>query len=319
MAVIETQKASPFDLKLLEATRTSLEKLRIQLGNRSAALVRGDDEATSEVEHFYNRIFEASQEWEKESERMVARAVHAYPVWDYWLKDVKGIGEGLAAQMLSLLLPPLEDRGPSTWYKAAGLTVEQRIEIIEGVEIEVSRLPRARAGEGKLQHHKWLRRCLYNVATSFVRNGGYYREVYDHRKRRLFATYAPAAAELLSAWELTPVQQRAEWIIEKYGIDRMVKMVKEKGMDEHDILAKLMLPNMAIAFVLEGDTSRSNIWPLHRIDSVARWMCVKLFLAHLYEKMLEAEGKTGRKAFVIEQLGHPYQAPPEKTVKGKKI
>ena len=114
------------------------------------------------------------------------------------------------------------------------------------------RLPRPRAGGGKITYHPWLRRCLHNVATSFVRNGGYYREVYDEGKARLTAFH-------------------------------------------------------------EGDEN----WPPHRLDAVARWKTVKLFLAHLWEKWLESEGQNGRRAYVVDQLGHSYKAPPEPNGDGK--
>ena len=246
MTVEIAERPAASELKLLEQTRVSLEKLRIQMGNRISALERGTDDATDEIALTYQRIYEASQGWEEEVESLLARQVRAHPVWDYWLKHVKGVGPGLAAQMLALLLPPLPDRGPSTWYKAAGLIVEEH----DGL----NRLPRARAGGGKIQHHPWLRRCLWLLATSFVRVGGYYREVYEDRKARLQAQHA-------------------------------------------------------------GDAN----WPPYRLDSVARWITVKLFLAHLWEVWLEAEGKTGRRAYVIDHLGHHYVAPPRPNGDGKKL
>jgi hypothetical protein len=154
-----------------------------------------------------------------------------WPVYQEWLCHVKGIGPSLAGQMLALLLPPIPSKGPSSWYKAAGLAPELRPD-------GLMRLPRARAGEGKITYHPWLRRCLYNVATSFVRNGGYYREVYDRAKTRLLGLHEGdkdwppirvdrAArwsmikmflAHLWEAWcEAENIPARLPYIIEKYG------------------------------------------------------------------------------------------------------
>ena len=231
-------------MKSLHQTQVSLEKFRIQLSNRVSALSRGVDEAEMPVPEVYAALTLQAEAMEGMLDKEIAGELHHWPVWNDWLKHVKGIGPSLAGQMLALLLPPLVDRGPSTWYKAAGLAPSE----YEGK----MRLPRPRKDGGKITYHPWLRRCLHNVATSFVRNGGYYREVYDEGKARLTALH-------------------------------------------------------------EGDEA----WPPHRLDAVARWKTVKLFLAHLWEKWLESEGQDGRRAYVVDQLGHHYQAPPEPTGNGK--
>lgn len=239
MATIERTERPDSGLKLLHGTQISLEKARIQVGNRVSALERDADWTTSDIGVLYAELHAALEGWEERLERAMAREASAYPVWDAWLSHVRGIGPGLASQLLAMLLPPLPDRGPSTWFKAAGLTVEQ----IDGV----SHLPRARVGQEGLSYYPRLRRCLFNVATSFVRVGGYYRAVYETRKARLVAQHA-------------------------------------------------------------GDVA----WPPYRLDSVARWVMVKLFLSHMYEKMLESDGHVGRRAYVLDVLGHTqYQPPPE--------
>jgi hypothetical protein len=233
-------------LKLMHDTQVSIEKIRIAASNRVYALTSGRDDADSDIIRAYVGLTDELARRELEFEELMVREAEKFPVYDAWLRHVKGIGPALASQMLAMLLPPLPERGPSTWYKASGLTVEEH----DGQ----SRLPRARAGQEGLPYYPRLRRCLHNVATSFVRVGGYYREVYDTRKARLQAQHA-------------------------------------------------------------GDEK----WPPHRIDAVARWIMVKLFLAHLWEVWLETEGVTGRRAYVIDVLGHPHYEPPPMPEKGKKI
>ncbi len=171
--------------------------------------------------------------------------MRSIPVWNYWLRHVKGIGPGLAASILALLLPPLPDKGPSSWYKAAGLAP---------VEIEgQSRLPRACKGGGKLEYHPRLRRNLWLVGQSFVRvgGGGYYRTHYEQVKGRLIRQHA-------------------------------------------------------------GNTE----WPPHRIDSVARWNTVKVFLAHLWEAWCECEAIPARKPYIIEYGGPQHSYIPRPLPKG---
>lgn len=228
------------ELRLLYDTQVSVQKLRISLGNRVSALERGVDSVELPTPQVYADLAAMAEGMESRINKAIAAELKMYPVWDSWLSHVRGIGPLLAGQMLSLLLPPLEERGPSTWYKAAGLAPSEHSGLM--------RLPRPRAGEGKITYHPWLRRCLWNVGTSFVRNGAFYRDVYDTAKQELVAKHT-------------------------------------------------------------GDES----WPPHRLDSVARWKMVKLFLAHLWEEWLAADGKTGRRAYVIDKLGHHYVAPPQRT------
>ena len=235
-------------LKLFHGTQVSLEKIRIQVGNRISALDRGDDSVDDPVLAEYRALHTTLEDFEKRFEKLMTTEAETFPVYDAWLRHVKGIGPGLSAQLLAMLLPPLVDRGPSTWYKAGGLTPSE----IDGQQ----RLPRPRAGGDKITYYPRLRRTLFLVATSFVRNGGYYRDQYDRHKTRLAAKHA------------------------------------------ND-------PN----------------WPPHRLDATARWATVKLFLSHLWEEWLKAEGKSSdRRPYVIEVLGHTtYIAPPQPRRDGKKI
>ncbi len=233
-------------LRLLHDTQVSVEKIRIQVGNRVGALERGDDQAEGVIRDAYAALHDQLKEQEELFEALMAHEAEQHPAYP-WLKMVKGIGPALASQLLSMLLPPLPGKGPSTWYKAAGLTVELRPD-------GLYRLPRARVGEGAITYYPRLRRCLHNVAESFVKVGGYYREVYDKRKATLQA----------------------------------------KHKDDEN-------------------------WPPHRIDNVARWITVKLFLAHLWEMWCKAEGIRDRKSYVVDKLGHNYIPPPISSDGRKKV
>lgn len=241
---VPQREVSP--LRYLHDTQVSLEKFRIGIGNRVSAMARGVDGAERPVPEAYGRVFELAQQMEDQIDTAIGSELKNWPVYREWLSHIKGIGPSLSGQMLALLLPPIPTKGPSSWYKAAGLAPEQRPD-------GLMRLPRARAGEGKITYHPWLRRCLYNVATSFVRSGGYYRDVYDRAKARLVELH-------------------------------------------------------------RNDTDH---WPPHRLDSVARWETVKLFLSHLWEAWCEIEGIERRQAYAIEKLGHQYIPRPMPQGKGK--
>ena len=214
-------------LKFLHNTQVSIEKARIAVGNRVKAIERGVDGGQVPMPETYTSILGALEAVEAEIDAAIKDELTRWPVWDLWLRHVRGIGPSLAGQMLALLLPPRADKGPSSWFKAAGLAPELRPD-------GMMRLPRARAGEGKITYHPWLRRCLHNVAHSFVLMGGYYRQVYEQKKAALVAKHT-------------------------------------------------------------GDAD----WPPHRLDSVARWSMLKVFLGHTWEAWCEADGIPNRGPYIV--------------------
>lgn len=263
-------------LKGLVQTAASLEKVRVAMGNRLGALERGADMAEDPTEAVYSEIQTGIERLEELIDLAVEDAVNKFPVYNLWLRHVKGIGPALAAQMLAFLLPPKDGLGVGTWYKASGLYSQYR------EEQDMWRLPRDREGE-QAHHHRYLRRCLYNVAKSFVRIGGFYRSVYDDQKGRLIQKHWPPD------------------LIETL---RIARAAPEEGQ------AKL----------LEGVSKRGAAlgWTLLRLDQTARVITVKLFMSHLWHKWAEIEGVAIRPPYVIEVLGHKgYIPPPEPSGNGK--
>lgn len=213
MVTMEQERRVSMDaksvLKGLAETAASLEKLRIGMGNRISALERGVDDAVEPVPPVYEEIMAGMERLEALVDSALADAVRKNPVYDLWLRHVKGIGPGLAAQMLAFLLPPKEGFGVGTWYKACGLSPQWRED--QGKW----RLPRDRAGE-QAHHHRYLRRCLHNVATSIVRVGGLYRAVYDDQKNRLVLAHTGDPA-----WPPLRLDQTARWITVKFLLSHL--------------------------------------------------------------------------------------------------
>lgn len=176
------------DMKHLYNTRKSLQKARIAVGNRVSAIERGVDENENPTSEIYTTIEGVLAEAEDRITAEMARLLRGYPVWDAWLKHVKGIGPSLASQLLAItsVLSPVEhsNRGVSIWYKAYGLIPEE-VEDKEGNPI--MHLPRPTKGAGKITYHPGARTLLYNIGQSFIKTGagGYYRDVYDKAKNTL--------------------------------------------------------------------------------------------------------------------------------------
>jgi len=226
------------NLRLLHETQVSAEKFRVALSNRLSALDRGVDRAANPEPAIYDVLFEKAEELEGIIDDAIAKELENWTVWREWLRHVKGIGPSLAGQMLALLLPPIAEKGPSSWFKAAGLYAEQQPD-------GLMRLPKARRvrcpncggerfhkvddarecvgcnerlpeGYGKVSYHPWLRRCLYNVGTSFVRNGGYYRLAYEDAKARLLRLH-----EGDKDWPPIRLDRAARWAMVKLFLSHL--------------------------------------------------------------------------------------------------
>ena len=142
------------------------------------------DSSEAPVPSIYSQVASMAEDIEQRLDEAIKDELESnWPVYNVWLRHVKGIGPGLSAQLLSFLLPPIPEKGPSSWYKAAGLVPTEN-------DKGQFRLPRPTKDGGKITYHPYLRRCLYNVSTSFVRNGGFYRQMYDQTKARLVAIHA---------------------------------------------------------------------------------------------------------------------------------
>lgn len=243
-------------LAQLHNAHVSVEKFRIQTGNRINAIARGVDEQLSPVPDVYQRVMRYAEQMEQALDAEIAEQLKTITIYTTWLQHVKGIGPSLAGAMLGMLIVPQPDKGPSMWYRAAGLAPSPITTTkSDGTTVTLSRLPRPRAGGGKITYHPGLRRTLFLVGKSFVRTGGYYRTAYEQAKARIQHIHA----------------------------------------EDPD-------------------------WPPHRIDSVARWKAVKLFLSHLWEVWSELLGFEPRKPYVIDVLKHQTYIPaprPQRDAKGK--
>ena len=80
--VLTQTRPLPQELKLLHLTQVSLEKFRIQLNNRVAALEQGVDTVAIPVPAVYQRLLAMSETMEAEVDSAIALAVQDNPVWN---------------------------------------------------------------------------------------------------------------------------------------------------------------------------------------------------------------------------------------------
>ena len=173
----ETEVVQYRPLTLLVHLQALLERGRISAGNQRRDLTDGT------VAETYDYVTETLTALEDKTKAVMANEVRQHPAWP-WMTKVKGIGPQTASLMLAYLLPPIPEKGPSSWYKAAGLYAIQ----VTGKDGEPeSRMPRYSHLE-KGQRATWhprLRRNLYVVGTSLMRASGFYYEFYIQVKSAL--------------------------------------------------------------------------------------------------------------------------------------
>jgi len=122
--------------------------------------------------------------------KIMKRMVETFPIWDAFLKDVKGCGPTMAGVILSEL-DPHKARHVSSFWRYAGLDVgddgkgrSRRKEHLTVVEYEASDgTKKSRQG---ITFNPFLKTKLVGVlGSSFLRSDSPYRQIYDDYKQRL--------------------------------------------------------------------------------------------------------------------------------------
>lgn len=207
--------------RMIYNTSRSLEKFRIQLSNRLSAIDRTVDDMDDEVLALYERLDRLIRTEETAVDKMLTQRLSSFPVYDYWLKHVRGIGPSLSAHMLGMLITPRSDLGPSIWYSAAGLVP------VFHEDTQEWHLPRPTKGEGKITYYPWLRRCLWLVGEQEVKQGRYYRAQYDREKTRLESLHAPTITPNPpnpQEWPKHRIHNVAKWAMVKFFMSHLWEM-----------------------------------------------------------------------------------------------
>lgn len=158
-------------LRQLVDTYEQTQRMRIQLGNRRDALVRGVDEPpvdatflTEAPQKLYNRLRES----EKELVHEMQHYVRQHPAWP-WLTQVRGIGPTLGAKVLGLIGDISLAPTASALWRFAGYAV------IDG--------ERERLKKGEKSHYnRRLKTACYLIGMSFIKLKSPYRKIYDDAK-----------------------------------------------------------------------------------------------------------------------------------------
>jgi hypothetical protein len=161
-------------LRTVVDTYTQTQKLRIEIGNRLAAVTREVDSGPppSGLSALHDRLLEAEEALVADMGETLEHH-KAMP----WLSQVRGVGPTLAGKMLGLIGEIGSFDTVSKLWRFAGFAV------IDGL--------RERPVKGEKLHYSIrLKTTLYLVGGSFLKSDSPYREVYD-RARAHYDTTRP--------------------------------------------------------------------------------------------------------------------------------
>ena len=149
---------------LVDLRDRTIQKSRIAFGNRISAVEGGRDTADEHTMNIFNSWNERFTMMEAQLDSDISDLIEDVPIIDA-LVSIKGIGKILAAKLVSAIDIEQADTVSALW-RYAGYAV------INGEREKPTK------GE-KLHYNAELKKNLYLVATSFMRCGSPYREIYD--------------------------------------------------------------------------------------------------------------------------------------------
>jgi hypothetical protein len=153
------------ELEWIAKVHENIQKMRIQVQNRLTAAEQGRSTPAPAV------MIEIVQQFELMEKQLIKTAkgyLKYHPAWP-WLKQVRGLGEGLGMKLLGLIGDVSRFETESKLFRFAGLAV------IDG------QAERPRKGE-KIHYNKRLKTTLYLIGECFIKSNSPYRRIYDEAK-----------------------------------------------------------------------------------------------------------------------------------------
>ena len=149
---------------LVDLRDRTLQKSRIQFGNRISAIERGSDQADGATNELITRWQERFDALEAEADRDIAALVKDRPIVKA-MTQVRGVGFLLAAKVVAMIDIERAATVSALWRYCGYAVMDGERE-------------RPTKGE-KLHYNSRLKTTCYLVGTSFLRSNSPYRKIYD--------------------------------------------------------------------------------------------------------------------------------------------
>lgn len=157
-------------------------------------MFKQEDLISNESEYALVRNYVQLLEDETKMFKDIAKMVEKHPLWNGFLKDVKGCGTALAAIIISEFDIHKADYPSSLWKYSGYDTVRnnetgtyegrsrKKHHLEDSTYIDAEGNEKTKKG---ITYNPWLKTKMYLLATSFIKVKGHYREIYDGYKHRL--------------------------------------------------------------------------------------------------------------------------------------
>ena len=159
---------------LVDLRERTLQKNRIAFGNRISAIEQGRDNAEPEVYAQLVKWHDRFLDLETEATEDIGEIVKDVPIVDE-LINIKGIGSGLAAKIVSMIDISRANTVSALWrYAGYAVFDGEREKPVKGE---------------RLHYNKRLKSACYLVAVSFLRSNSPYRIFYDKAREHYTVTH----------------------------------------------------------------------------------------------------------------------------------
>jgi len=159
-----------------------IQKLRIEVENQIRAIQQ--EKAKGNESFLREFVLPRLKEIEKETNKVVAKDIESEPMWNYWLKNIKGIGPIMAGGLLAWL-GDLDRFGTiSKLWAYCGLHVGE-----DGNAVK-------RAKGIKSNWNTRLKCHCWKIGEQFVKAKGGYRELYDQFRKEYDEKYSKKVYKL---------------------------------------------------------------------------------------------------------------------------
>lgn len=201
---------------------------RLALAGQIRALKEAN-ESYDTVEHFYEQFYTI----EKELAKYIAKEVKKYPIWNNYLKGVKGIGPITGLALLVTLDASRADHASSFW-KYAGLACDDNGDA-----------DKRKKGE-KISWNPFLKKTCWLISNGFIKCKGKYRGIYETSKEYYqvkFPKEVPVKGTKIIKYTKGHIHAMAlRRAVKLFLAELWVKMREEQGLPVSEPFAHRVVP-----------------------------------------------------------------------------
>ena len=275
-------------IRLLIDSYNSVQKVRIETSNRRKALIK-EGVPEHKVDMLHEIVDEKVLDIEKDIEKHIRAFMKKMPIYNDWLKDVKGIAELLAGGLLAGISDIERFPTVSKLWKYCGMGMETRCRGCNKRLFESNSLKKG-----------WINKRLVNIKRAFEKQAefGDQKKEFDEKEALERIHKAICSCDKPTPYNDIQKLRRGDFIDYNPFLKKMCWKLGESFVKTKGGYRKLYED-----FRAKEDRDHPDFSDGRRYARAKR-RTVKMFLAHLWEKWRELEGLPVRVPYAVEYGGH---------------